>query len=64
MLLLTWGSHLTWMVLSGPRRAAKEMYRVLKPGGVAIVTTWYQRNFEKALEATIRTIRPNEEPFT
>ena len=26
--------------LQGPLRAAKEMYRVLKPGGVAIVTTW------------------------
>lgn len=28
--------------LSGPGRAAKEMWRVLKPGGVAIVTTWYR----------------------
>ncbi|KUJ22047.1 S-adenosyl-L-methionine-dependent methyltransferase [Mollisia scopiformis] len=48
--------------LTGPGRAAKEMWRVLKPGGVAVVTTWYRRNFEKAFEATGRTIRPNEEP--
>jgi ubiquinone/menaquinone biosynthesis C-methylase UbiE len=26
--------------LSGPLKAAKEMYRVLQPGGVAVVTTW------------------------
>ena len=26
--------------LSGPGKAAKEMYRVLKPGGVTVVTTW------------------------
>ena len=26
--------------LSGPSRAAKEMYRVLKKGGGCVVTTW------------------------
>jgi ubiquinone/menaquinone biosynthesis C-methylase UbiE len=26
--------------LNGPLKAAKEMYRVLKPGGVTVVTAW------------------------
>ncbi|RDW88604.1 hypothetical protein BP6252_00636 [Coleophoma cylindrospora] len=50
--------------LAGPEKAAKEMWRVLKPGGVAVVTTWYQRNFDAAFLATSKTIRPDAEPFT
>lgn len=32
--------------LTGPGKAVKEMWRVLKPGGVAIVTIWYRMSFD------------------
>lgn len=38
--------------LTGPGRAAKEMYRVLKHGGVAIVTTWYRESFLSVFDAS------------
>jgi ubiquinone/menaquinone biosynthesis C-methylase UbiE len=38
--LTNFGFHPTPDDLAGPAKAAKEMWRVLKPGGVAVVTTW------------------------
>ncbi|KAL3423371.1 methyltransferase type 11 [Phlyctema vagabunda] len=48
----------------GPARAAREIWRVLKPGGVAAVTTWRGRNFTTAFEQTSLRIRPDSEPFS
>ncbi|KAH8668191.1 S-adenosyl-L-methionine-dependent methyltransferase [Tricladium varicosporioides] len=44
----------------GPSKAAREMYRVLKPGGLCIVTTWAERNFDPAIINTSLTIRPDK----
>ncbi|TVY65727.1 Glandicoline B O-methyltransferase roqN [Lachnellula suecica] len=49
---------------TGRVRAAAEMWRVLRPGGVAVVTTWAKRNFDDAFEAACRRIRPDEKPYS
>jgi ubiquinone/menaquinone biosynthesis C-methylase UbiE len=40
--------------------AAKEMWRVLKPGAVAVVTTWKRPTTVELLERTIGAIRPQD----
>ncbi|KAH8599872.1 S-adenosyl-L-methionine-dependent methyltransferase [Bisporella sp. PMI_857] len=50
--------------LDGPGKAAGEMFRVVRPGGVAVVTTWSERNFTTALHAAALRIRPRETPFS
>jgi ubiquinone/menaquinone biosynthesis C-methylase UbiE len=40
---------------------AREMHRVLKPGSVAVVTTWKHSGPVSLLERTVRAIRPGEE---
>ncbi|PMD59108.1 S-adenosyl-L-methionine-dependent methyltransferase [Hyaloscypha bicolor E] len=49
---------------SGPQKIAKEIWRVLGDGGVAVVTTWAQRNFAGPLEAAALRIRPTEKPYS
>jgi ubiquinone/menaquinone biosynthesis C-methylase UbiE len=41
-------------------KAAKEMWRVLKVGGVAVVTTWKRPTTVELLERTIGAIRPQD----
>ena len=45
--------------LSGPLKAAKEMYRVLKPGGVTVVTTWSGMCFTFLMGQCIRGANGN-----
>ncbi|KAE9370500.1 S-adenosyl-L-methionine-dependent methyltransferase [Stipitochalara longipes BDJ] len=49
---------------SGPQKVAKEIWRVTSEEGVAVVTTWAERNFTGALEAAALRIRPSEKPFS
>ncbi|KAK7752286.1 hypothetical protein SLS62_005822 [Diatrype stigma] len=44
--------------LRDPAAGAAEMYRVLKPGGHAVVTTWKVPRLGKLLQAVIEAIRP------
>ncbi|KAI9731228.1 MAG: hypothetical protein M1834_005421 [Cirrosporium novae-zelandiae] len=43
-------------------KAVREMFRVLQPGGVAMVSTWADRVWPNAFLNTARTIRPHELP--
>ncbi|RYP69613.1 hypothetical protein DL769_005233 [Monosporascus sp. CRB-8-3] len=44
--------------LSEPEAGAAEMYRVLKPGGYAVITTWKQRRPAGLLQSVVDVIRP------
>ncbi|PVH89714.1 hypothetical protein DL98DRAFT_601121 [Cadophora sp. DSE1049] len=50
--------------IQGPGTAAREMWRVLREDGMAVMSIWKERNFTSAIEATARRIRPDVEPFT
>ncbi|RDL39541.1 Uncharacterized protein BP5553_03881 [Venustampulla echinocandica] len=54
----------TFQDKEAPLKVARETWRVLKSGGVSIISTWAERNFDKAFEATALTIRPNEQPYS
>lgn len=45
--------------LSDPMAGAAEMYRVLKPGGHAVITTWKTRRAVEVLQDVVDTIKPN-----
>jgi ubiquinone/menaquinone biosynthesis C-methylase UbiE len=42
---------------------ARELYRTLKPGGVAVVTSWSYIGYLEAIQATQQDARPQDEPF-
>jgi ubiquinone/menaquinone biosynthesis C-methylase UbiE len=42
---------------------ARELYRTLKPGGVAVVTSWSSIGYLEAIQATQEDARPHDEPF-
>ncbi|KAL2075654.1 hypothetical protein VTL71DRAFT_597 [Oculimacula yallundae] len=50
--------------MDSPMKAAREMWRVMEKGGMAVVSIWKERHFTNAIEATARRIRPNEEPYS
>lgn len=50
--------------LGGRLRAAKEIWKVLGKGGVAVVSSWAERSWPPALENVARIIRPHEEPYS
>ncbi|KAI1413529.1 S-adenosyl-L-methionine-dependent methyltransferase [Hypoxylon sp. FL1857] len=45
--------------LNDPIAGAAEMYRVLKPGGYVVVTTWRTRRAVEVLQGAVNSIRPN-----
>ncbi|KAI1144384.1 hypothetical protein F5Y05DRAFT_25678 [Hypoxylon sp. FL0543] len=45
--------------LKDPVAGAAEMFRVLKPGGYAVVTTWKTRRAAEVLQGAVDSIRPN-----
>ncbi|KAI1468262.1 S-adenosyl-L-methionine-dependent methyltransferase [Daldinia caldariorum] len=45
--------------LRDPVAGAAEMYRVLKPGGYAVITTWKTRRVVEILQGALDAIRPN-----
>ncbi|OTA81163.1 hypothetical protein M434DRAFT_17466 [Hypoxylon sp. CO27-5] len=45
--------------LSDPVAGAAEMYRVLKPGGHAVITTWKTRRMVEVLQCAVDAIRPH-----
>ncbi|KIW68726.1 hypothetical protein PV04_04650 [Phialophora macrospora] len=47
--------------LPDPQRGADQIYRTLKPGGLAIVTTWKKRHMMDTITAAQKTIRPDLE---
>jgi len=46
--------------LPDPVKAAKEIYRTLKPGGVAAVTTWRHSGSLELFKRVAKAVRPNE----
>lgn len=58
-------TNLGLLFFSDDVAGVKEIYRTLKPGGIAVVTTWFNLGY---LDAVIRPaqkgIRPNDIPFT
>ncbi|RYP09930.1 hypothetical protein DL764_000972 [Monosporascus ibericus] len=47
--------------LSDPLTGAAEMYRVLKPGGCAVITTWKERRPAELLQSVVVAIRPGSD---
>jgi ubiquinone/menaquinone biosynthesis C-methylase UbiE len=45
--------------LPDPQQGANHIYRTLKPGGVAVVTTWKERRIMETIEEAQKTIRPD-----
>ena len=43
-----------------PVQAAKEIYRTLRPGGVAVVTSWYYVGWLTIIQDVLRRLRPKE----
>jgi ubiquinone/menaquinone biosynthesis C-methylase UbiE len=52
--------NLGLFALPNAEKGAKEMWRVLKPRGVAVVTTWKRPTNVELLERTIEAIRPQD----
>ena len=46
----------------GAQKALAEWYRVLHPGGVAVVSTWADRVWPAAFERVARKVKPCQEP--
>ncbi|KAI1213342.1 S-adenosyl-L-methionine-dependent methyltransferase [Annulohypoxylon truncatum] len=51
--------NLGMFTLNDPVAGAAEMYRVLKPGGYAVITTWKTRRAVDVLQAVVDTIKPD-----
>jgi ubiquinone/menaquinone biosynthesis C-methylase UbiE len=47
--------------LPDPQKGAGQIYRTLKPGGVAVVTTWKKRHMMDTIAAAQKIIRPDLE---
>ncbi|MCJ1319156.1 hypothetical protein MMC15_004489 [Xylographa vitiligo] len=45
-------------------KVTEEVFRVLKPGGVAVLSTWADRVWPTAFTTTARRVRPHEPPPT
>jgi ubiquinone/menaquinone biosynthesis C-methylase UbiE len=50
--------------LPDPQKGADHIYRTLKPGGIAIVTSWKERRIFDTLAEAQKIIRPDLEPWT
>ena len=50
--------------LPDPAKAAAHIYRTLKPDGTAAVTTWKTLGWTRLFQKAIKTVRPNEPPWT
>ena len=48
----------------GSTKAASELYRTLKPGGSAYVTSWKRLGWVDPVTRALKTIRPDSEPWT
>ncbi|RYP18530.1 hypothetical protein DL765_003905 [Monosporascus sp. GIB2] len=48
-------------LLPDPVAGAAEMYRVLKPGGYAVITTWKERRPAELLQSVVAAIRPGSD---
>lgn len=46
-----------------PEKAAKEVYRTLKPGGVAFVTSWMKLEWLRILQEVQHSVRPELPPW-
>lgn len=51
---------ITLMACANPEGICKEIYRTLKPGGIAIASTWSSFGYTPIVEKAMSTIRPNE----
>ncbi|PKS06180.1 hypothetical protein jhhlp_007497 [Lomentospora prolificans] len=57
-------THLALPFFSDPVAGAKEIYRTLKPGGVAAVTTWVEVGFlRNVIQPAQKAVRPDQTPF-
>ncbi|SPO02016.1 uncharacterized protein DNG_04689 [Cephalotrichum gorgonifer] len=51
------------LFFSDATKGAREIYRTLKPGGVAVVTAWQDLGYPRVIRAVQGDIRPGDTPF-
>ncbi|KAK2758884.1 methyltransferase type 11 [Colletotrichum kahawae] len=57
-------TNLGFLFFDDAKKGASEIWRTLKPGGVAVVTNWEELGYLPVLWKLQREIRPEEEPFS
>ncbi|KAF9878824.1 methyltransferase type 11 [Colletotrichum karsti] len=56
-------TNLGFLFFDDASKAAAEVWRTLKPGGIAVVTNWKELGYLPVLRKLQQEIRPEEEPF-